>query len=58
MQLGLTGHALKELIIFFDNAKVTPEKILKPHFENTTHRIYQKMKFFIKKRLITSSLLI
>jgi len=25
---------------FFDNDKVTPEKILEPHFENTTHRIY------------------
>lgn len=25
---------------FFDNAKITPEKILEPHFENTTHRIY------------------
>ncbi len=25
---------------FFDNDKVTPEKILGPHFENTAHRIY------------------
>jgi hypothetical protein len=24
----------------FDNPKVTPEKILEPHFENTIHRIY------------------
>jgi hypothetical protein len=24
----------------FDNPKVTPEKILEPHFENTVHRIY------------------
>lgn len=24
----------------FDNAKVTPEKILEPHIENTIHRIY------------------
>lgn len=25
---------------FFDNVKITPEKILEPHFVNTTHRIY------------------
>jgi hypothetical protein len=25
---------------FFDNTKITPEKILEPHFENTAHRIY------------------
>lgn len=25
---------------FFDNIKVTPEKILEPHFANTAHRIY------------------
>jgi hypothetical protein len=24
----------------FDNPKVTPEKILEPHIENTIHRIY------------------
>ena len=24
----------------FDNDKITPAKILEPHFENTSHRIY------------------
>ena len=32
--------SIKGAYRFFDNDKVTPEKILEPHFENTAHRIY------------------
>lgn len=32
--------SIKGAYRFFDNSKVTAEKILEPHFENTAHRIY------------------
>lgn len=32
--------SIKGAYRFFDNDKITPEKILEPHFENTAHRIY------------------
>jgi hypothetical protein len=32
--------SIKGAYRFFDNDKVTPEKILEPHFANTAHRIY------------------